>query len=209
LLYALGLDWDEALPTHEDLCYEDRLAILTQLQHKLNSPLTSSMGRLFDAAAALAGVRQQVNYEAQAAIEFEALADPDEQDQYAFNVSDKSPVLSVDLHDAIQSLVADVLSGIPTEKISARFHNGLARMVTDVCLRLSDQYDLSEVALSGGVWQNMTLLQKTLALLEREGFTVYVHSQVPTNDGGLALGQAVIAAWKIKANHEGAKTPRN
>jgi len=194
LLHALGLEWDEALPTHADLCYEDRTAIRAQLQHHLNSPLTSSMGRLFDAAAALAGVRQQVNYEAQAAIEFEALADPEETGQYEF--SDQSSVLSA--QPAIEQLIADVLAGVPVPKISARFHNGVAEMVKATCLRLSDQCDLAEVALSGGVWQNIFLLRKTLALLEKEGFTVYLHTQVPANDGGLALGQAAIAGYQLK-----------
>jgi hydrogenase maturation protein HypF len=193
LLHALGLDWDEALPTHADLCYDDRTAIRAQLQHNLNSPLTSSMGRLFDAAAALAGVRQQVNYEAQAAIEFEALADPDEGRLYPFEFGEQ-----INPTAAIEALIADSLSGVSIPKISARFHNGVAEMVKNVCLRLSDEFDISEVALSGGVWQNMTLLRKTLALLEKEGFTVYIHSQVPTNDGGLALGQAAIAGYKLK-----------
>lgn len=194
LLYALGLDWDDALPTHADLCYEDRTAIHIQLEHRLNSPLTSSMGRLFDAAAALAGVRQRVNYEAQAAIEFEALADPEETGCYpfAFHASRITP------RPAIEQLIADVLAGVPVSKISARFHNGLAEMIRTVCLRLSDQYDLSEVALSGGVWQNMLLLRKTLTLLEREGFTVYIHAQIPANDGSLALGQAAIAGYRLK-----------
>ncbi len=194
LLHALGIDWDDALPTHADLCYEDRTAIRIQLERHLNAPLTSSMGRLFDAAAALAGVRQQVNYEAQAAIEFETLADPDETGWYEFSAS--LPVISA--RPAIEQLIADVLAGVPLPKISARFHNGVAEMVKATCLHLSDQYDLSEVALSGGVWQNMFLLRKTLALLEKEGFTVYLHSQVPTNDGGLALGQAAIAGYKLK-----------
>ncbi|GAB4490077.1 MAG: carbamoyltransferase HypF [Anaerolineales bacterium] len=194
LLHALGLEWDDALPTHADLCYEDRTALRVQLERRLNTPLTSSMGRLFDAAAALAGVRQQVNYEAQAAIEFEALADPDETGQYEF--SHPSSIISA--RPAIEELIADVLAGVPVPKISARFHNGVAEMVKAVCLRLSDQYDIAEVALSGGVWQNMYLLRKTLALLEREGFTVYIHSQVPANDGGLALGQAAIAGYQLK-----------
>ncbi len=194
LLHALGIDWDDALPTHADLCYEDRTAIRAQLQHHLNSPLTSSLGRLFDAAAALAGVRQQVNYEAQAAIEFEALADPDETDCYQFT----SHASLITPRPAIEQLIADVLAGVPVPKISARFHNGVAEMVKTTCLRLSDQYDIAEVALSGGVWQNMLLLRRTLALLEKEGFTVYIHSQVPANDGGLSLGQAAIAGYQLK-----------
>ncbi len=195
LLHALGIDWDDALPTHADLCYDDRTAIRAQLQHNLNSPLTSSMGRLFDAAAALAGVRQQVNYEAQAAIEFEALADPEETGQYPFSYQSSA----ISAKPAIEQLIADVLAGVPVSKISARFHNGLAEMVKTTCLRLSDQYDIAEAALSGGVWQNMFLLRKTLALLEREGFTVYIHSQVPANDGGLSLGQAAIAGYQLNA----------
>ena len=194
LLHALGIDWDDALPTHADLCYEDRTAIRAQLQHHLNSPLTSSLGRLFDAAAALAGVRQQVNYEAQAAIEFEALADPDETDCYQFT----SHASLITPRPAIEQLIADVLAGVPVPKISARFHNGVAEMVKTTCLRLSDQYDIAEVALSGGVWQNMLLLRRKLALLEKEGFTVYIHSQVPANDGGLSLGQAAIAGYQLK-----------
>lgn len=196
LLHALGIEWDDALPTHADLCYEDRTAIRAQLQHHLNSPLTSSMGRLFDSAAALAGVRQQVNYEAQAAIEFEALADPEESGRYEFTSHESV----VSPRPATEQLIADVLAGVPAPIISARFHNGVAEMVKTTCLRLSDQYDLSEVALSGGVWQNMFLLRKTLALLEKEGFTVYIHSQVPANDGGLALGQAAIAGYQLNVH---------
>jgi hydrogenase maturation protein HypF len=80
--------------------------------------------------------------------------------------------------------------------ISARFHNSVAQMVVDVCLKLRDEFGLDEVALSGGVWQNMMLLTRTVALLQHDGFTVYTHSQVPANDGGLALGQAAVAACR-------------
>ncbi len=194
LMYSLGLEWDEMLATHDNLCYDERSALHAQLEHKINSPLTSSFGRLFDAAASLAGVRQQVNYEAQAAIEFEALADPDETGLYEF---DCTPSL-VDPRPVIESLIADVHAGVTVGKISSKFHNGVAQMVTEMCTKIGDHYDLSEVALSGGVWQNMTLLHKTINLLEKNGFTVYIHRQVPPNDGGLALGQAVVAAWQLK-----------
>ncbi len=192
LLHALGLDWDEALPPHADLCYEDRTAILSQIEHKINTPLTSSIGRLFDAAAALSGVKQQINYEAQAAMEFEALADPDEDGLYPFEIG-----AQINPKPAIEALVADVRAGTSASTISARFHNGLARMVLESCRKLGDDLDVSEVALSGGVWQNMFLLRKTLALLEKNGFTVYLHHHVPANDGGLALGQAVVAGKKL------------
>jgi hydrogenase maturation protein HypF len=194
LLHALGLDWDDSLPTHADLCYEDRTALRIQLERKLDSPLTSSVGRLFDAAAALAGVRQQASYEAQAAIEFEALADPDEAGLYSFGFADGQ----IDPSSAIETLIADVLAGQPVPRISARFHNGLAGMVRDVCASLRVETNVSRVALSGGVWQNVTLLMKTIPLLQKEGFQVYFHHKVPANDGGLALGQAAVAAWQLK-----------
>jgi hydrogenase maturation protein HypF len=193
LLYSLGLNWNNALPTHEDLCYEDRTLLRSQLEHGIDSPLTSSVGRLFDAAAALAGVRQKVNYESQAAIEFEALVDPDERGAYLFEVQDGL----VNPKPAFEALIADALSGVSANRISSKFHNGLARMVTEVCRKLSDQHDLSEVVLSGGVWQNMVLLAKTVQLLEKNGFTVHFHQQVPANDGGLALGQAAVAAYRL------------
>jgi len=193
LLHTLGIDWDEAQAPQTDLCAADRTVLRNQLEKNINSPLTSSMGRLFDAAAALAGVRQRVNYEAQAAIEFEAMFDPDEKGFYEFEYA----AGEIKPKAAIESLLSDSHSGVTVSKISSRFHNGLARMVTDVCGKISKDYDMSEVALSGGVWQNVTLLHKTVALLEKDGFTVYIHRQVPANDGGLALGQAAIAAYQL------------
>ncbi len=174
-LWQAGLEWTPGLPCVEALSLEEKAAIRSQLERRINTQLTSSVGRLFDAVAALAGVRQQVNYEAQAAIEFEALVNPDEQGAYPFDLSIPAP----------------------TSQIAARFHNGVARMVQQVSSTLRSHYGISTVALSGGVWQNITLLMKTLSLLEADGFTVYVHHHVPTNDGGVALGQAVIAAVNI------------
>ena len=196
LLYSLGLEWDESLPTHADLCYDDRTLLRSQLEHQINTPFTSSAGRLFDAVAALAGVRQQVNYEAQAAIEFEALLDPDETELYPFEYANGllNPL------PAVEALLSDLAAGLAPGKISARFHHGLAYAILEVCRALCDEHDLSEVALSGGVWQNLALLTKTVQLLEKDGFTVYTHQLVPANDGGLALGQAAVAAWKMLHN---------
>jgi len=194
LLWSLGLDWDERLESVKEFCAEDRTTLRAQLEKKINTPMTSSMGRLFDAAAALAGVRQSVNYEAQAAIEFEALADETEKERYSFGLSqDKVQARSV-----VEALVRDVMAGVRISKISARFHNGLAEMAREVCLKIKSETGINEVALSGGVWQNITLLRRTLSLLHEAGFVVYIHHQVPTNDGGLSLGQAVIAASKMR-----------
>jgi hydrogenase maturation protein HypF len=194
LLWSLGLDWDDRLDPVAEFCAEDRTLLKTQLEKKINTPMTSSMGRLFDAAAALAGVRQSVNYEAQAAIEFEALADPDEDGSYPF----KREQVVIDVRSAVEALIADVLAGIPVQVISARFHNGLAKLALEICHSLRIARNLEHVALSGGVWQNITLLRRTLSLLQNDGFVVYIHHQVPTNDGGLSLGQAAIAASRLR-----------
>jgi hydrogenase maturation protein HypF len=195
-LATAGLPWDDDLPSviHARALGDERLgALQSQIDRGLNAPLTSSMGRLFDAAAALAGVRQTVNYEAQAAIEFEALADSTEDGYYplgyAKGIIDPAP--------AWAALLADRRAGVPISRIAARFHNGVAQMVLDVCAELRAIHSLNEVVLSGGVWQNVTLLRRTLDLLETAGFTVYTHHLVPANDGGLALGQAAVAAWKV------------
>ncbi|MEW6401480.1 MAG: carbamoyltransferase HypF [Chloroflexota bacterium] len=193
LLWSLGLDWDERLESVKEFCAEDQVTLRVQLVKNINAPMTSSMGRLFDAAAALAGVRQKVNYEAQAAIEFEALADESERGSYPFGTDQTT----IQTRSAVEALIKDVMAGVPISRTSARFHNGLAEMARQVCLRIKAESGLNEVALSGGVWQNMLLLKRTLTLLEASGFTVYVHHQVPTNDGGLSLGQAVIAASKL------------
>jgi hydrogenase maturation protein HypF len=152
------------------------------------------MGRLFDAAAALAGVRQAVNYEGQAAIEFEALADPAEGGAYSFELEQDQ----IRVRGAVEALIQDVLARVPISKISARFHNGLAACVLEMCLRTRSESGIDEVALSGGVWQNITLLGRTLSLLDKDGFRVYLHREVPPNDGGLSLGQAVIAAARMR-----------
>jgi hydrogenase maturation protein HypF len=156
--------------------------------------MTSSIGRLFDVAAALAGVRQTVNYEGQAAIEFEALTDPAEAGRYAFGLDQDQ----VQVGGVLETLVKDVAAGVPISKISARFHNGLAESVRETVGKIRGDFGIRTVVLSGGVWQNITLLRRTLSLLRNDGFTVYIHREVPTNDGGLSLGQAVIAAIRMR-----------
>jgi hydrogenase maturation protein HypF len=194
LLWALGLEWDERLAPTIEYCADNQVTLRTQLERKINTPLTSSMGRLFDAAAALAGLRQQVNYEGQAAIELEALADPAEDGTYSFEMDQDQ----VRVRTVLEMLIRDVLTGVPISKISARFHNGVAESIREMCLTLRSERGIDEVALSGGVWQNITLLRRTLSLLEADGFRVYLHREVPPNDGGLSLGQAVIAAARMR-----------
>ena len=194
LLWSLGLEWDERLDSVAEFSAEDLVVLNAQLERKINTPMTSSMGRLFDAAAALAGVRQKVNYEGQAAIEFEALADPAEAGMYAFGV--ESGLVGV--RGVVEALVKDAAAGIPIQKISARFHNGLAESVRETVAKISVETGIRSIVLSGGVWQNITLIGRTLALLKKDGFKVYIHREVPTNDGGLSLGQAAIASTRLR-----------
>jgi hydrogenase maturation protein HypF len=181
---------------------------LNILQHQiktgLNAPPTSSIGRLFDAVAALIGVQQRVNYEAQAAIELESLVDPEETGLYPYHIAE-APLLSnypdkpsceIDPSPMIHMIIKNMQDGVRTPTISARFHNSLAQMVLLICQAMRDNSGINRVALSGGVWQNMTLLGKTVKLLSDNTFMVYMHQQVPPNDGGLALGQAIIAVHK-------------
>ncbi len=197
LLWSLGLEWTAALPPVREFEPAALDNLRTQLDRRINAPLTSSMGRLFDAAAALSGVRQNVNYEAQAAIELEALADGAESGAYPFEVDAEV----IKLGAGLRALVADVLAGVRVPVISARFHNGLADMFLAAAQRVRKDFAVDTVALSGGVWQNITLLRRTLSLLLGAGFQVYIHRVVPTNDGGLALGQAVIAAARMRARN--------
>jgi len=202
LLWQNDIDWDEDLPPVLAACGDELSMLRSMLTHNISTPLTSSMGRFFDGVAALSGIRSQINYEAQAAIEFEAIADPDEERGYSFELSrsskeiiqtDPTPIEIV-TKPVLLDVVTDLRSGTPIETISGKFHNGLANLVLEICQDARDNHGLQDVALSGGVWQNMTLLGKTVPLLRHAGFTVYIHQQVPPNDGGLSLGQAVIAA---------------
>jgi hydrogenase maturation protein HypF len=159
----------------------------------VNAPLTSSAGRLFDAAAALLGVRDAINYEGQAAIELEQLAGPSERRAYRAGIDPGDPFQARG-SDLITAAAADLRAGIPREIIAARFHNAVIALITDGCTLLRDRHGLATVALSGGVFQNLLLAHGAADALEARGFRVLLHSRVPCNDGGISLGQAVIAA---------------
>ncbi|HEV7975751.1 carbamoyltransferase HypF [Amycolatopsis sp.] len=165
-------------------------AVLSMAETATNSPWTSSAGRLFDAVAALLGLRDRINYEGQAAIELEQLADVSHRSAYSASITD-SVISGADLVDAC---ARDLRAGVPTPLIAARFHNGVAEVITRACVAFADQTGVHTVALSGGVFQNLLLLDRTVTALEASGLRVLTHSRVPTNDGGISLGQAVIAA---------------
>jgi len=171
--------------------------IRQQLRQKINCPLTSSAGRLFDAVSALSGVRGEIDYEAQAAIELEMLV-PDETDNrelktYPFSIVEHDGVQVVKLGKLFATIVQDVKNQVLIPTISLKFHNTMARMIADMCQLIKRDTDINQVALSGGVFQNRLLLKLATSSLKKEGFNVLTHHLVPCNDGGISLGQAVIA----------------
>jgi hydrogenase maturation protein HypF len=169
--------------------------IKQQLKRKINSPLTSSAGRLFDGVSALAGVRGEIDYEAQAAIELEMLA-PDEIDKsesYPFSIIEEGGMRVVKLKELFSEVVRDIRNQVPVPEISLKFHHTVAEIITAMCQLIAKDSGIKRVALSGGVFQNRLLLKLATAALKKEGFSVFTHRLVPANDGGISLGQAVVA----------------
>jgi hydrogenase maturation protein HypF len=193
-LWQLGIDWDQDLPSVKIVDEKEKCILLHQLEHSINTVSTSSMGRLFDAVSSLLGICHFASYEGQAAIELEAMADPTENGFYEIPFSDDE----IQIVELFKALIADLRNGIPNPIISARFHNSITQLVLDLCKKLKPKYDTNNVALSGGVWQNRFLLEKTMHALKSYKFFPIIHSQVPTNDGGISLGQAMVAAYSVK-----------
>ena len=191
-------------------CLESRIApaalriVETMLDRRLNTPMTSSAGRLFDAVAALSGVRDRVTYEGQAAIELEWLATGLTPDGiYPFQIAEAAdtshptvtaPTLVVDTRPLIRAVADDVRDGIDRRAIARRFHSTVVEMIATVCKRIRSSSGLETVVLSGGVFMNALLTSEVTTRLTDEGFRVYRHQQVPPNDGGLSLGQLAVAA---------------
>jgi len=183
---------------------QQELRIVEQLiQRGLQSPPTSSVGRLFDAVAALAGVRQRVTHEAQAAMELEWLAGEVEPDgSYPFAIeappsgSGEAPEV-IDTRPLIRAVDTDVAAGTPFERIARRFHDTLVEMISVVAGRIAARTGLNVVVLSGGVFQNAVLLGAAAASLTHKGFRVVRHRRVPPGDGGLSLGQLAVAAARL------------
>ncbi|HET7480837.1 MAG TPA: carbamoyltransferase HypF [Rubrobacteraceae bacterium] len=165
------------------------------VQHKLNTPPTSSAGRLFDAVAALAGVpgSQRTTYEGQAAIELELAATGPTNRAYPVQLRTEGDGWVVETRQIVAAVVEDLLAGRPAAEVSATFHRTMAEIVTSVCEAVREAGGAEAVALSGGTFQNMLLLNQMVGLLEEKGFVVHVHRRVPANDGGISLGQAVLA----------------
>jgi hydrogenase maturation protein HypF len=197
VLHAAGLDCHDALPLAAAASSADRGLLQRQLECSLNCPTTSSMGRLFDAVAALAGLAPSVTYEAEAALKLESLAagaawpgvglTP-----YAIVTPGGNTPLVIDWRGLVTSIVAAVRGAVPAADIAAGFHAATVSMIVDTCTLLRGHGAGNVVGLTGGVFQNALLVERSLDALHAAGFEVLTHHAVPTNDGGLALGQVVL-----------------
>ena len=178
---------------------EERVRVVRRMIEKgVNTVPTSSCGRLFDAVAAIIGLRREVTFEGQAAIELEAIAEPGEEGCYPFEI-ESGALWQVDFRPAIARIAQEAAAGVARGAVAARFHNTLAAAVVEICRRIRGQAGPGRVCLSGGTFQNIRLTESAAAGLRAAGFEVFLHSRVPPNDGGIALGQAAIAAELLKA----------
>jgi len=195
LALAYGQSWPDMaaqlgiLPPGLDSKVLDKI-----IKNKINSPMTSGLGRLFDGVAAIIGLRKTVSFEGQAAMELEGLSDQEAGDSFPFAIlADGENCFILDISSTIRAIVNNLLAGKSKKEISSSFHRTLAVAFAAMCERIREKTGIDRVCLSGGCFQNKILLKGSITQLESADFVVYHHKQVPTNDGGIALGQAVIA----------------
>ena len=185
---------DSALYPKGTLTASEQAVLKGMLTRSINSPLTSSAGRLFDAVASLLGLCHKATFEGEAAMALEfAIANARIEESYRFEIAGVDPKLVVDWHATLLDLLADRDNGVDTSVISSKFHNALVEMMIAVARRCGQQ----RVVLSGGCFQNAYLTERTIKRLREEGFSPYWHQRVPPNDGGIALGQIMAAARAI------------
>jgi len=195
-LLKLGLPLDNRLSVINKTDQSEISLIKKQIAANINTPVNSSMGRLFDAVASLIGVRQNISYEAQAAIELEQCIQKNIKDTYHLQLDNSI----IQLKSLFEEILEDIFKDTPQKIIAAKFHNSIVDLVLQLAKNISKQRGVKRVALSGGVWQNLYLLRKTIPLLRANGFSVFFHQQVPANDGGISLGQtAIIRSMNTKA----------
>ncbi len=163
--------------------------IQDMLDHKLNSPLTSSTGRLFDAISALLGICRSAKYHAEAPMQLESIADNKISESYSFALEN-----NISFKSTFEEIIADILNKVSIDKISGKFHNTIVEVIIDTTKQIRNTSGINKVVLSGGSFQNRILLEKTEIKLAKSGFEYYTQSQIPSNDGGIALGQLAIAA---------------
>jgi len=195
-LWAAGLEEPQILRWASPWGEARAWNLLLMARRSLHSPPTSSMGRLFDAVSSLLGVRHRITFEGEAAMDLEMVSESSAQGLYEFGIQGEAPML-LDPSEVIRAIWRDKHRGEPVSRIGGRFHGSVAAMVVRVCQRLRVMEGIDRVCLSGGVFQNRLLLEKTVVALEEQGFRVHVHEKVPANDGGISLGQAVVGASRL------------
>jgi hydrogenase maturation protein HypF len=189
--------WDLPIPFVRQLDRKQAERVLRMADRGIHTPLTSSCGRLFDAVSSLLRIRDRNAFEGQAAIELEMAQGRSGNGSYPYGLRNEGDSWILETAPIIRGIVSDILAGLPKGLISRRFHQTLVLLFTEVCERLRTESGLNDVALSGGSFQNATLLRGLTRSLRAKGFSVYSHAQVPTNDGCLALGQAVCAGLRF------------
>jgi hydrogenase maturation protein HypF len=201
MVYLAEAFGDEAIKLRIDLIkridFQKWDILKRAIEKKINTPWTSSMGRLFDAISSLLSIRDEVHYEGQAAIELEMIADHGAKEEYPFHIHKDEKPMAVDSAEMVRGIVRDLIDGAPPSKISGKFHRTISRIIVETCETVRSMEKLNRVVLSGGVFQNIFLLSLVTEGLKRSGFDVYTHHLVPANDGGISLGQAVIAHMRL------------
>ena len=194
-LYSVYGDklFDIDIPLFKRIDHKKLAFIKSMTEKGVNAPLTSSCGRLFDAVSSLIDVRDDATYEAQAAIELEMIAETGISENYGYNIISIDDEYIINLDDMFQEIISDLNHKVSKEIISARFHNTVADFIISMCEKLRIESDIKKVALSGGTFQNTYLITEAIRRLTEKEFITYFHKRVPTNDGGLSLGQAVVA----------------
>jgi len=181
------------IPFLENIEKEKISALKEMIENNVNCPPASSMGRLFDAVSAIAGIRREITYDAQAAVELEMAAEKEKVTPYRFGTRQENERIIIDSSPVIREVVSDISRGVSAGAVSHRFHAGVAGIVTEICKRIKEERNISVAVLSGGVFQNILLLDMVCGKLGREGFSVYAHSRLPANDGCISAGQAAVA----------------
>jgi len=196
LCHTFGEDlWNMNLPLFKEFDKNKIQFIIEMINKGLNCPETSSLGRLFDGISALLGVCYHSTYEGQAAIMLEMeITDQHEEKFYKYEWSIGMESYLISTKPIIEGIVTDFMSGIGSNLISYKFHLTLIKLFIELCVQLRKETGIDQIVLSGGVFQNATLLAGLCRDLRKQGFRVFSHSKVPTNDGGIALGQVAIAA---------------
>jgi len=178
---------------------DEKLSVVRRMMEgRINTVETSSCGRLFDAVAAILGLRREVTFEGQAAIELEAVAHPSETKAYDFAIPQTAEGWEVDFRSTMQLIAGAIRAGEEAPTVAARFHNTVAEATEMTCRILREATGLDRVCLSGGTFQNVRLTEQLNTALAQAGFKVYLHRRIPPSDAGIALGQAAIASWGRK-----------